>query len=187
MIRVSSMPSNAIADEANGSLVLRGVKVEVDSDVGHQFAIDCTRFVEGLVTEAQLRKKYALDDSGWQALADHEELQRAVGAQKERRIRSGEAAREKAAALFVEAPAVLGDIIKDNTASPRHRVDAIRELRACASGAEETTKADKERFIIRINFGSQKVHREIDLKPIKPKQESLAIESKHEEENRSSA
>ena len=120
------MPSNAIANPANESLILRGLKVEVDSDVGHQFAIDCTRFVEGLVTEAQLRKKYALDDSGWQALADHEELQRAVGAQKERRIRSGEAAREKAAALFVEAPAVLGDIIKDNTASPRHRVDAIR-------------------------------------------------------------
>jgi hypothetical protein len=178
------MPSNAIADPANGSLlILRGVKVEVNSDIGHQFAIDCTRFVEGLVTEAQLRKKYALDDKEWQALADHEELQRAVGAQKERRIRSGEAAREKAAALFVEAPAVLGDIIKDNTASPRHRVDAIRELRACASGAEDATKADKERFVIRINFGSQKVHREIDLKPIKPEQESLAIESKHEEEN----
>jgi hypothetical protein len=183
MIRASNMPSNAIADPANGSLILRGVKVEVNSDVGHQFAIDCTRFVEGLVTEAQLRKKYALDDKEWQALADHEELQRAVGAQKERRIRSGEAAREKAAALFVEAPAVLGDIIKDNTASPRHRVDAIRELRACASGAEDTTKADKERFIISINFGSHKLHKEIELKPIKPEQQSLAIESKHEEEN----
>jgi hypothetical protein len=177
------MPSNAIAGEADGSLVLRGVKVDVNSDVGHQFTIDCVRFVEGLVTEAQLRKKYALDDNGWQALADHEELQRAVGAQKERRIRTGEAAREKAAALFVEAPAVLGEIIKDNATSPRHRVDAIRELRACASGAEDTTKADKERFIIRINFGSHKVHREIDLKPIKPEQESLAIESKHEEED----
>jgi len=75
---------------------------------------------------------------------------------------------------------VLGDIIKDNTASPRHRVDAIRELRACASGAEDTAKADKERF--RIDFGSHKIRREIDLKPIKPEQESLAIESKHEDE-----
>jgi hypothetical protein len=82
MIRASSMLSNAIADPANGSLILRGVKVDVNSDVGHQFAIDCTRFVEGLITEAQLRKKYALDDSGWQALADHEELQRAVGARR---------------------------------------------------------------------------------------------------------
>jgi hypothetical protein len=176
------MPSNAIADEANRSLVLRGVKVDVNSDVGHQFAIDCTRFVEGLVTEVQLRKKYALDDREWEALADHEELQRAVGAQKERRIRSGEAAREKAAALFVEAPAVLGGIMSDTAASPRHRVDAIRELRACAGGAEDTTKTDKERFIIRINFGTQKLHREIDLKPVKPEQESLVIESKHEDE-----
>ena len=175
------MPSNAIANPANESLILRGLKVEVDSDVGHQFAIDRTRFVEGLVTETQLRKKYALDDREWEALANHEELQRAVGAQKERRIRSGEAAREKAAALFVEAPAVLGEIIKDNAASPRHRVDAIRELRASASGAEDTAKADKERFVIRIDFGSHKIHREIDLKPIKPEQESLVIESKHED------
>jgi hypothetical protein len=177
------MPSNAIADEANRSLILRGVKVDVNSDVGHQFAIDCVRFVEGLVTETQLRKKYALDDREWEALAGHEELQRMVGAQKERRIRTGEAAREKAAALFVEAPAVLGDIIKDSTASPRHRVDAIRELRACASGAEDTTKADKERFVISINFGSHRLHKEIELKAIKPEQESLAIESRHEEEN----
>jgi hypothetical protein len=77
------MPSNAIADPTNGSLVLRGVKVDVISDVGHQFAIDCVRFIEGLVTETQLRKKYALDDNEWQALAYHEELQRAVGAQKD--------------------------------------------------------------------------------------------------------
>jgi hypothetical protein len=77
---------------------------------------------------------------------------------------------------------VLGDIIKDNTTSPRHRVDAIRELRACASGAEDATKSDKERFVIRIDFGSHKIRREIDLKPIKPEQESLAIESRHEDE-----
>jgi hypothetical protein len=67
--------------------------------------------------------------------------------------------------------------------SARHRVDAIRELRACASGAEDTTKTDKERFVISINFGSHKLHKEIELKPVKPEQESLAIESKHEEEN----
>ena len=177
------MPSNVIADPANGSLILRGVKIDVQSDIGAAFTVDCVRFIEGLITEAQLRKKYALDDKEWEALADHEELQRMVGAQKERRIRTGEAAREKAAALFVEAPAVLGDIIKDNTASPRHRVDAIRELRACASGAEDTTKADKERFIISINFGSHKLYKEVELKPVKPEQQSLAIESRHEEED----
>jgi hypothetical protein len=177
------MPSNAIADPTNGSLILRGVRVEVNSDVGQAFTTDCVRFIEGIVTEEQLRKKYRLDDKEWEALADHEELQRAVGAQKERRIRSGEAAREKAAHLFVEAPAVLGDIIRDGTASPRHRVDAIRELRACASGAEDTMKTNKERFIINLNFGSAKVYREIDLKPIKPEQESLTIESKPEEED----
>src|SRR6516165_3929755 len=165
MIRASSMLSNAIADPANGSLILRGVKVEVNSDVGHQFAIDCTRFVEGLVTETQLRKKYALDDREWEALADHEELQRAVGAQKEHRIRSGEAAREKAAALFVEAPAVLGEIIKDNATSPRHRVDAIRELRACASGAEDTTRKKRDLFTTSLNSDTKRPPGEKDQNP----------------------
>jgi hypothetical protein len=61
-------------------------------------------------------------------------------------------------------------------------VDAIRELRACASGAEDTTKSDKERFVISINFGSHKLHKEIKLKAIKPEQEPLTIESKHEDE-----
>jgi hypothetical protein len=170
-------------EPSGGTVVLRGIAVPLDGDVARVFVTDCVRFIENLITEEQLRKKYQLDDAGWQQLATNEPLQQRVGSQKEKRIRSGEAAREKAAALFVEAPAVLGDIIKDNTASPRHRVDAIRELRACASGAEDTTKTDKERFIISINFGSHKLHKEIELKAVKPEQESLAIESKHEEEN----
>jgi hypothetical protein len=60
-------------------------------------------------------------------------LQRAVAAAKTRRIHDGSAAREKAAHLFIEAPAVLGEIIRDNSMSPRHRIEAARELRQVAA------------------------------------------------------
>ena len=122
----------ASIEPSGGSVVLRSIKIDLNSEIGHAFVTDCVRFIEGLITEEQLRKKYALDDIGWRVLSENEELQRLVGAQKEKRIRNGEAAREKAAHLFVEAPTVLGDILRDPTNSPRHRVDAIRELRACA-------------------------------------------------------
>jgi hypothetical protein len=114
-----------------------------------------------------------LDDAGWQQLAVNEPLQQRVGAQKEKRIRNGEVAREKAAHLFVEAPTVLGDILRDPTNSPRHRVDAIRELRACAGvGAEDKPADERERFVININFGKgNAIHKTVELKPLEPKRD----------------
>jgi hypothetical protein len=170
MRRTSDM---TIIEPSGGSVVLRGIKIEVDSDIGHAFVTDCVRFIEGLVSEEQLRKKYQLDDAGWQQLAVNEPLQQRVGAQKEKRIRNGEAAREKAAHLFVEAPTVLGDILRDPTNSPRHRVDAIRELRACAGvGAENKPTDERERFVININFGKgNAIHKTVELKPIEPKRD----------------
>src|SRR6516164_10568739 len=171
MTQANSMPANAITGAtSDGTVILRGVTVEVDSDVGQAFTADCVRFVEGIVTEEQLRKKYDLDDDGWRQLASHDALQRAVGTVKERRIRSGQAAQEKAAHLFVSCPDVLGGIVNDTGAPARSRIEAIRELRqvATAGSGANTPADDRERFTIRINFGTQKVHREIELKPTKP-------------------
>ena len=59
---------------------------------------------------------------------------------------------------------MLGNILADNSASPRHRIEASRELRAVASvGPEDAPTAD--RFQITINLGADVIH--ID-KPIKP-------------------
>jgi hypothetical protein len=167
-------------EPVNGTtVVLRGHAVDVDSDVGQAFTTDCVRFVEGIVTEEQLRKKYDIDDSGWRQLASHDTLQRAVGATKERRIRSGQAAQEKAAHLFVSCPDVLGGIVNDAGAPARSRIEAIRELRQVAAvGPGASAPADdREKFVIRINFGACKVHREVDLKPAKPEDEPLTIEA----------
>jgi hypothetical protein len=150
--------TSAIADPISSTVTLRGLAVEIDSDVGQAFTTDCVRFVEGIITEAQLRTKYGLDDDGWRQLASHDALQRAVGATKERRIRSGQAAQEKAAYFFVSCPDVLDGIVNDAGAPARSRIEAIRELRqvATAGSGANTPAEDRERFTIRINFGTQR-------------------------------
>jgi hypothetical protein len=116
-------------EPGGGTVTLRGVKIDVNSDIGHAFTIDCTRFVEGLITEEQLKAKYGLTEEGWRQLETNEPLQRAVGAQKEKRIRSGDAAREMAQHRFLAVPNVLSGIVNDATASPRHRIEALQPLR----------------------------------------------------------
>jgi hypothetical protein len=175
---------NAI-EPSGGSLVLRGHRIEVDSDVGMTFVTDCVRFIEGLVTEEQLRKKYQLDDAGWRGLSENEELQQRVGSTKEKRIRSGEAAREKAAHLFIEAPTVLGGIMHDVAAPVRSRIEAARELRQVATPASEAALAnERDRVSIRITFGAIKVHREMDLKPVRTEEELKLIERDDEDRDK---
>jgi hypothetical protein len=137
----------------SGSVVLRGVEISLDSDVGCGFIVDCCRYCEGLLTEDQIKVKYKLTDTNWAGLAENEPLVQAVQREKERRIANGAATREKAQHLFLATPDVLDGIIHDVTLSPRHRVDACRELRAVAtSGSEENTPARGDRFIIRIDL-----------------------------------
>jgi hypothetical protein len=167
-------------NDGSGTVTVRGIAIPLDGDVARVFVTDCVRFIEGLLTEEQLRKKYQLDDASWQQLATNEPLQQRVGAQKEKRIRDGTAAREKAAHLFLAAPDVLSTIMTDATASPRHRVDACRELRATAAVGAENKPDERERIHISINFGTSKVRVDAPMKTIKP--EPLTIE--HEDEER---
>jgi hypothetical protein len=164
------MTMNTIADPTSATVVLRGIAVNIDSDVGQAFVTDCVRHIEGLISAEALRAKYGIDDDAWQQLATNEPLQRAIAATKTCRIHDGSGVREKAAHLFVSCPDVLDSIAQDATTPARNRIDAIRELRqVAAAGSEASTPAgDRERFIININFGAQKVHREIDLKPSAP-------------------
>jgi hypothetical protein len=162
-------------DTPSGSLVLRGQSIEVGSDIGHAFAVDCCRFVEGLVSEEALKKKYQLDDAGWRQLELIEPLQLLVGRVKEERIRDGTAQREKASLHWLSAVDVIHGIIQDPATPARSRIDGARELRACAGagGAEANTPAN-ERFIINISFGTHKVTKDVELKPVA--REPLTIE-----------
>jgi hypothetical protein len=158
--------TNAI--EPVGTVTLRGHVVEIDGAVGQEFVRDISRLIEDLITTEALRTKYGLQDEDvWRALETNEPLQRAVAAMKNRRVRDGSAARERAAHLFVEAPNVLGTIMTDAAASPRHRIEAARELRQVAIPGADKPANEIDRFRITINFGTAKVHRDIELTPVK--------------------
>jgi len=149
------------SNSQRGSVVLRGIEIDLDSDIGCGFIVDCCRFCEGLLAEDKIKSKYGLTDSAWARLAENEPLVQAVETEKARRVRDGTAAREKAQWLFVQAPDVLGNILNDATTSPRHRIEACRELRAVALSGSESTPAAGDRFIIKIDLtagGGEMIH-----------------------------
>ena len=86
-------------------------------------------------------------------LGENDALVEAIEAEKTRRIRNGSTKRERAQKLVAQAPGVLGDIMLDASASPKHRIDASKTLDAFAANGPEATAA-ADRFIITINLGS---------------------------------
>src|SRR5262249_51242663 len=106
------------------TVILRGVRVSLNSDVGLPFIADCSRNRERLFSDNQIREKYDIPETDWNSILKNKPLRLAVSRECERRMLNGDAARENAAKQFVDAPEVLGSILRDNKASPRHRVDA---------------------------------------------------------------
>jgi len=167
----------------NGSVVLRGIKIDLDTDIGNGFVIDCTRHVEELVSAEQLKAKYQLTEEAWRQLADNEPLQQAVERAKERRIRSGEAAREKAQHLFVTAPSVLSNILNDSTASPRHRIEAARELRQTAAVGSEAATPTAERYTISIILSAdEKLVVDKQLGKVDPRDDKIIDHDDHDDD-----
>jgi hypothetical protein len=138
-----------------GSVVLGGVAVSLGSDVATDFTTDTARHLEGLLPEKDLRTKYELSDDEWSRLAGNEQLLRAVRAELDRRITNGEAAREAAQKYFVRAPGILDAIMANEAISPRHRIEAAKELRQTAGGARENAGTG-EKFIISIDLGEDR-------------------------------
>lgn len=132
----------------------RGQSLSLEDN--HDFVSDCARYGEGLLSEEAVRRKYYFDDGAWGKLGDNEALIEAIEAEKIRRVRDGSAARERAQQLFATAPSVLGDILHDDSASPRHRIESARELRQIAANGPEAAPAD--RFVITINLGAEVLH-----------------------------
>jgi hypothetical protein len=119
----------------------------------HDFVTDLARYAEGLYSEQQVKKKHHFDDETWARLGEDEVLIEAIEAEKVRRIRNGSTARERAQQHFASAPTVLGGILNDDGASPRHRIESARELRQIADNGPQATPA-ADRFIIHIDLGA---------------------------------
>jgi hypothetical protein len=129
-----------------------------------EFISDCCRFAENIMSEAAVKKKYHFSDAEWERLGNDEKLIEAIELEKVRRIRTGQQKRERAQVLVVQAPDVLGGIMNDASASPRHRVDAIKTLDTFASNGPESAPA-ADRFQIVINLGSDTLRFDKSITP----------------------
>ena len=119
-----------------------------------EFISDLARFADGLLSEAAVKKKYRLAESAWETLGSNDALVEKIEAEKVRRIRDGSSKREKAQALIVKAPGILDGIMSDPSASPRHRVDAIKVLDDFAANGPGQNAPASDRFQITINLGA---------------------------------
>src|SRR6516164_3523158 len=88
----------------------------------HEFISDFARYSEGILDEKFLRRKYQFDNSTWESLGNNDALVELIENERVKRMRNGDSAREKAQQIFVQAPAVLGDILHGEAVSPRHKI-----------------------------------------------------------------
>ena len=142
------------APKRDETVTLRGVRVPLASDVGYAFVTDCAPNRERLFSDDQIREKYDISPDAWVEIAKNKSLRLAINSESERRMLNGTAAQEAAAKIFTEAPEVLGSILRDNQASPRHRIEASKELRTVARSSDEKTGTDTDRVIVTINLGN---------------------------------
>lgn len=135
-----------------GSVRVRGTNVSLDSELAKNFLSDCARNTEGLKSDRELQEDWGISEQDWPRLAENTALLNAIKAERERRIQRGQAAREAAQRHFAKAPSILNEILQNETISPRHRIEAAKELRHVAAGARENTAAG-EKFSIVIDLG----------------------------------
>jgi len=153
------MPKHEPEDSQAGDVVgLHGYPIPLDEGKRQEFVVDMARFAEGVLTEKWVRRKYRFDAEAWEQLGSDDQLVEEIEAEKLRRIRSGESAREKAQIHFAGAPDVLGGILKDASSSPRHRIESAKELRAVAANGPEAAPA-ADRFQIVIDLGGGHIER----------------------------
>jgi len=141
----------------SSTITLRGIEVELDSDLGRRFVTDATRAAESVISDQDLMEEYELSPTDLQALANVKTVQRAIRDERTRRVRSGLAAKELASGYFVNAPGRLNKIMMDEQANPRHVIESIRELRQVALPESQNTPSQSDRFIITINLGADHV------------------------------
>jgi hypothetical protein len=141
-----------------GSIVIGGAQVDLDSDLGQAFVTDACRSAESLLSDKDLIEIYSVNPAELVALSKNTEFARALRAERDRRVRSRQAARESAAQIFVRAPKVMGEILDNAQANDRHRIEAARELRAQAAPESTSVAANEDRFTITINLGADGVN-----------------------------
>jgi hypothetical protein len=68
--------------------------VNLESKAAAEIIVDCCRFMEGLVSDDDVKGKWKFSDEDWTRVGHNRPLQDAIRAERERRIFNGDAARE---------------------------------------------------------------------------------------------
>jgi hypothetical protein len=160
-----------------GTITIGGAQVDLNSDAGHSFLVDAVRAAEGLITDRDLVELHGVSPPELQALAKDSSFARALRAERDRRVRDGTAARESAAQIFVRAPKIMGQILDNEQANARHRIEAARELRQTALPENSNNPAASERFTITIDLGAGHIERYDEARAINVTPESKTIEN----------
>ena len=129
---------------------LRGRSIPLEDD---ELIENLARFADGTLSEAAVKARHHLSNEDWAALGESDKLVELVEACKLRRIRSGATKRERAQIEIIDAPPILGGIMRDPNANARHVIDSVKTLDALASTGAEAAAAGA-RFEITINLGS---------------------------------
>jgi hypothetical protein len=133
---------------------LRNRSIPIEDD---ELIENLARFADGTLSEAAVKSRHHLSNEDWAALGESDALIEKIDAAKLRRIRTGVTKRERAQIEIVDGPPILGGIMRDVSASPRHRVDAIKVLDTIASTGAEAAAAGA-RFEITINLNGDVEH-----------------------------
>lgn len=147
------MSSTVLNPHPNAVIVLRGVSIPLASDVGGAFISDAARNRAKIFSDNQICEKWGITLEALAEIGRNPAVRLAVNAEHERRLLNGDVAREAAAKLFADAPSVLGKILNSESASPRHRIEAAKELRATANAGTEKAGDSVERVVINIDLG----------------------------------
>jgi hypothetical protein len=159
------------------TIMIGGAPLDLASDQGHAFLVDAVRAAEGLLSDRDLVEIHGVSPPELQALAKDSQFARALRAERDRRVRNGTAARESAAQIFIRAPRIMGEILDDKQASPRHRIEAARELRQVATPEGTGVATAGDRFIITINLGDGHAETYDESRTVDVSPESKTIEN----------
>jgi hypothetical protein len=143
---------------------LHGQPAHLEDD--HELIENLARYAEGLLSKEAVKKKHHFDAATWERLGKNDVIVERIEAEKLRRIRNGQAKREKSQVLVTKAPDVLSGIMLDASASPKHRIDSAKVLDTFAANGPENAPA-ADRFIIQINLGEDvlKFNKSIAIDP----------------------
>ena len=118
----------------------------------HEFLADCSRYLEGVYTRAQVKRRWRFDDATWDRLGDDNELLDAIELESTRRIRTGQAKIEKSQLLILKGPEILDSIATNPKANDKHKIDAIKTLNGLTGSPAEAEQQD--RVIIKIDLSA---------------------------------